>query len=219
MTRKPFQRLSEDTRRLDLLQATLDCIGDDGLNGASARKIAERAGVTAGLIRHHFGSKDEMVRQAYGHLMNQLTGRAEEVAHTQATTPEQSLASFIAANVTQPNLSARKVSLWATFIGRVEYEPGYSQIHRDSYREFLDILAGLIHPVRSVHELSDDPAICHSLAIALNGLIDGLWVEGSLGHGLYDADRLPHIALQAAEGILGLPETTLMQHLPSASGD
>nr|WP_321510133.1 TetR family transcriptional regulator C-terminal domain-containing protein [uncultured Celeribacter sp.] len=219
MTRKPFQRLSEDTRRLDLLQATLDCIGDDGLNGASARKIAERAGVTAGLIRHHFGSKDEMVRQAYGHLMNQLTGRAEEVAHTQATTPEQSLASFIAANVTQPNLSARKVSLWATFIGRVEYEPGYSQIHRDSYREFLDILAGLIHPVRSVHELSDAPAICHSLAIALNGLIDGLWVEGSLGHGLYDADRLPHIALQAAEGILGLPETTLMQHLPSASGD
>lgn len=218
MTRKPFQRLSEDTRRLALLQATLDCIGEDGLNGASARKIAERAGVTAGLIRHHFGSKDEMVRQAYGHLMNQLTGRAEDVAHSQAVTPDQSLAGFIAANVTRPNLSARKVSLWATFIGRVEYEPGYSQIHRDSYREFLDILAGLIHPVRAAHALPDDPATCHGLAIALNGLIDGLWVEGSLGHGLYDPDRLQHIALQAAEGILRLPETTLMKHLPSPSG-
>ena len=218
MTRKTFQRLSEDTRRLDLLEATLDCVGEDGLNGASARKIADRAGVTAGLIRHHFGSKDEMVRCAYSHLMEQLTGQAEDVARTQAETPEQSLAGFISANVMQPNLSTRKVSLWATFIGRVEHEPGYSQIHRESYREFLEILAGLIHAVRATHDLPHDPATCSGLAIALNGLIDGLWVEGSLGHGLYDPERLPQIALQAAEGILRLPENTLLQHLPPSCG-
>ncbi|WP_339109572.1 TetR family transcriptional regulator C-terminal domain-containing protein [Thioclava sp. GXIMD4216] len=212
MSRKTFQRLPEDARRLELLEATLACIGEDGLNGASARKIAERAGVTAGLIRHYFGSKEEMLRAAYAHLMTQLTGQAEAVAQTRALTPAQSLAGFISANLMRPNLSARKVSLWSTFIGRVEHEPGYSQIHRASYQEFLDLLATLIRDARHACDLPHDAPLCHDLAIALNGLIDGLWIEGSLDHGIYDPERLPLIALQAAEGLLHLPKDSLTQH-------
>ena len=61
------------------------------------------------------------------------------------------------------------------------------------------------------HGLPADPAACHGYAIALNGLIDGLWLEGSLGHGLYAPARLPGIALAAAEGILRLPDKTLVR--------
>ncbi|PYE84855.1 TetR family transcriptional regulator C-terminal domain-containing protein [Pseudoroseicyclus aestuarii] len=212
-TRKSFQRLADADRRRALLEATLDCIGEAGASGASARRIAERAGVTAGLIRHHFGSMDEMVRQAYAHLMTQLTSEAAEAARAGGDSPEAALARFVAANVMQPNLSPRKVSLWATFIGRVDGEAGYSVIHRDSYREFLEVLTRLIHPVLVKHGRPSSPEACRSLAIALNGLIDGLWLEGSLDHGLYDPHRLPGIALSAAEGLLRLPDTALLRHL------
>lgn len=215
MTRKTFRRLAKDDRRHGLLEATLDCIGDHGLNGASARRIADRAGVTPGLIRHYFGSKDEMVRAAYAYLMEQLTDRAEEAARDASQDPDEALARFIGANVMTPSLSVRHVSLWATFIGRVESEPGYSTIHRDGYREFLEALERLIHPVLAAHGRPADPATCQGLAIAMNGLIDGLWIEGSLGHGLYDPARLPRIVLAAAEGLLRLPDQTLLRHLPA----
>ena len=214
MTRRSYKRLSEDTRRNALLEATLECVAEDGLGGASVRRIAEKAGGSAGLIRHYFLSKDEMVGESYAYLMGALTGRAAEEAQEGAEQPEQALAKFVTANLTQPNLSSRKVSLWATFIGRVRAEPRYAEIHRDSYREFLDLLEALIHPVLLRHGLPADPNRCHTLAIALNGLIDGLWLEGSLGHGLYDPLRLPGIALAATEGMLRLPDTTLTRYEP-----
>ncbi|WP_242457959.1 TetR family transcriptional regulator C-terminal domain-containing protein [Halomonas sp. YLGW01] len=200
-----------------MLEATLDCVAEHGMNGASARRVAERAGVTAGLIRHYFGSKDAMVSAAYGYLIGQLTGEAAESAEKGGGAPEQRLARFIVANVTAPNLSPRKVALWATFIGRVRTEPEYADIHRESYREFLTLLETLIHPLLMASARPADPVTCQHYAIALNALIDGLWLEGGLGHGLYDARRLPGIALSAAEGILGLPDNTLAQHL--ANGD
>ncbi|MGY9049436.1 MAG: TetR/AcrR family transcriptional regulator, partial [Rhodobacterales bacterium] len=190
MTRKAFQRLSEDTRRTSLLEATLACVADLGLNGASARRIAERADVSAGLLRHYFPSKDQMIRDSYAYLIGQLTGDAARAADQKDATPEAALAGFITGNVTPPNLSSLKLSLWATFIGRVRADPAFADIHRDSYREFLEILEGLIHPVLLAQGRPTDPASCQRLAIAVNGIIDGLWLEGSIEHGLYNPNGL-----------------------------
>lgn len=201
-----------DARRRSLLEATLDCVAEHGMRGASARRVAERAGVTAGLIRHYFGSRDAMVRDAYGYLMGQLTGEAAASSEQGGEAPARRLANFIVANVTEPNVSSRKVALWSTFIGCVRTEGDFADIHRESYREFLTLLETLIHPVFVAHERPADPVACQHYAIALNGLIDGLWMEGGLGHGLYDNALLPMIALGAAEGILALPSNTLRQY-------
>lgn len=219
MSRKSFRRLSQDDRRRALLEATLDCIAEGGLSAASARRIAQRAGVTAGLIRHYFGSKDEMVLQAYAYFMGQLTEQASDVAGTSGGTANHALAWFVAANLRRPNLSARKVSLWASFIGRAERSADYAAIHRDSYREFLEILEAMIHPVLTAHGRPADRETCRSHAIALNGLIDGLWLEASLDHGLHNPDRVPWIALTAAEGIMRLPQGTLSRLLPDPAAE
>lgn len=50
--------LSADGRSR-LIDAAIECFAASGF-GVSVRAIAERAGVTAGLIRHHFGSKDAL---------------------------------------------------------------------------------------------------------------------------------------------------------------
>lgn len=219
MSRKTFQRLSLDARRRSLLEATLDCIVEYGLDGASARRIADKAGVTAGLIRHYFGSKDDMVLAAYSYLIGELTSSAAESAAVGDDSPDQRLARFIIANVTAPNLSSHKVSLWATFIGRVRAISGYAEIHRESYREFLALLETLIHPVVVASGSSATPAVCREHAIALNGLIDGLWLEGSLGHGLYSAETLPQIALRAAERVLELSAGSLARYAGDGESD
>ncbi|MDO6788340.1 TetR family transcriptional regulator C-terminal domain-containing protein [Cobetia marina] len=213
MSRKVFQRLSQDQRRRDLLEATLSCVAQHGLAGASVRRVAEAAGVSPGLIRHHFGTKDDMVRAAYAYMMGQLTSDIADASPASDESSACRLARFIAASLTQPNLAAHKVSLWATFIGRVRHDATYSAVHQETYREFLDLLRLLIQPVLSANDQPADDAICEEQAIALNGLIDGLWLEGGLEHGLYAVERLPAIAMRAAEGILRLPHGTLLEHV------
>jgi TetR/AcrR family transcriptional regulator len=57
-----------------IIKAALSEFAEHGFNGASLRDIASRAGTTHGLIRHHFGSKDDVFRacvdyavEVYGH--------------------------------------------------------------------------------------------------------------------------------------------------------
>ena len=101
-SRKAFQRLSQDQRRRDLLEATLSCVAQHGLAGASVRRVAEAAGVSPGLIRHHFGTKDDMVRAAYAYMMGQLTSDIADASPVSDESSACRLARFIAASLTQP---------------------------------------------------------------------------------------------------------------------
>lgn len=58
------QRLSEEERRGQILRAAIQVVAEHGLDGASASLIAERAGVSKGLIWHYFADKTDLMKQA-----------------------------------------------------------------------------------------------------------------------------------------------------------
>lgn len=45
-------------RQADMIETTLDCIADLGIQATTVRAVVARAGISNGLIRHHFGSKE-----------------------------------------------------------------------------------------------------------------------------------------------------------------
>jgi len=64
MVRRPGKQTAEaaEVTRRRLLEAALKRFAEKGFQGASLREIAEDAEITHGLIRHHFGSKDDLWR-------------------------------------------------------------------------------------------------------------------------------------------------------------
>ena len=107
--RRSYHRASEAERRDDLIAATLDCIAEVGIQGATVRQIAARAGVTGGLIRHYFTSKDQMLQAAYRQLMNGITQTTK--AASEGSDARERLRRFIVANVTPPVTDSRTLSL------------------------------------------------------------------------------------------------------------
>jgi AcrR family transcriptional regulator len=65
-----------DTRatntRERVIDATIECILDEGLYRASSNRIAKRAGVSWGVIQHHFGSREALLREAFQEGMSEL---------------------------------------------------------------------------------------------------------------------------------------------------
>jgi AcrR family transcriptional regulator len=53
--------------RQALLDATIRVARRDGLDGVTFRSVAREAGVTNGLIVHHFGTRAALMREALGH--------------------------------------------------------------------------------------------------------------------------------------------------------
>ncbi len=203
MTRRSFHRAGETERRNDLIAATLDSISEHGLEGATVRDIAARAGVTGGLIRHYFTGKDQMLQAAYREVLSSMTQTAMMAIDQADNDPHGRLRRFIIANVSPPIADAKALSLWAAFISRVRSDDEFARIHRENYLTLLGILENLIATVLEEHARRPGPDECRRLAIAINGLIDGLWLEASLASDLFDDQSLQQIALDAVEALLG----------------
>ncbi len=205
MTRKPFHHASEAVRRQSLIDATLDCIAEYGLQGTTVRRIAENAGVTGGLIRHYFSTKELLLQTAYSTLMSTMSAAALKFAEDEGWDARSRLRNFILANFNAPIMDSRRLSLWSTFIGQTRIDPSLAEIHRISYLEFRDRLQALVGDLFADNGVQTDQNTLRNLAIALNGLLDGLWLEGSAAGNLFEDGELATIALLGAERIIGLP--------------
>lgn len=205
MSRRTFHRASEAERRQDLIEATLSAIGELGVAGATVRQIAARAGVTGGLIRHYFDGKDQMVQAAYGSVMEGMASAASAALEAAGSDPRARLRAFVTANLSPPIADPRTLSLWAAFIGHVRVDPEFAGIHRDNYLAFLRTLEALLSDFLAGLGRPETAEACRRKAIAINGLLDGLWLEGSLAGDLFAHEELRGIAFDAVESLLGLP--------------
>ncbi|WP_428427446.1 TetR family transcriptional regulator C-terminal domain-containing protein [Pararhizobium sp.] len=201
MNRRTFHRAPEGERRQELIEATLDTIAELGLRGATVRQIAIRAGVTAGLVRHYFASKDQMVEEAYRSVLATFAAKASDVSGD----PGTRLRRFITLNLTAPVANDRSLSLWASFISQVRLDPELAAIHREGYLGFRNDLQGLIGDFLKAQGRPSGEADCRRHAIAINGMIDGLWLEACLAGELFEEAELVAIAVSASEALLGLP--------------
>ena len=65
-----------------VIDATIECILDEGLYRASSNRIAKRAGVSWGVIQHHFGSREALLREAFQEGMSELIDLLESAVIT-----------------------------------------------------------------------------------------------------------------------------------------
>jgi TetR/AcrR family transcriptional regulator, transcriptional repressor of bet genes len=198
--RKPYRREAEDKRRQALITATLSLVSEGGARVATVRAIAERAGVTAGLIRHYFQSKENLIGQAFRHLMTGMSEDSAAVLTYAPKDPHARLAAFVAASLRPPVVDRDAVVTWASFIQETRRDPAMRDIHRQTYLGFRDLLRDLIAalPVaRSEEEL-------RQLAIACNAVIDGLWLEGSTLPDAFAKGELVHIGIRSVGAMLGV---------------
>lgn len=197
--RRPYMRDTEENRREALIAATHHLVAKGGPQAATVRAIAAQAGVTPGLIRHYFGSKDELFRAAYVALMDGMTDKGADALNAVGAEPGERLAVFVAASLRPPVLDPRAVGLWAGYIHQVQADSGLLAQHETSYLRYRDRLQLLIADLG----LTSDPQQLRQEAIACNAVIDGLWLEGSVLTNRFGKGELVRIVLRSVGAILG----------------
>ena len=96
--RRPYRREPEEARREALIEAALELVALGGPQAATVRAIAARAGVTPGLIRHYFATKEELTRAAYRRFVQMLTDHSTAALRDAGPSPTARLAAFVAAS-------------------------------------------------------------------------------------------------------------------------
>ena len=182
-----FHRETPAVRREALVEATLQSLREYGHEGTSIRRISKTAGVSIGLINHHFRSKAELVAAAYESLAVSLQDSTRAAAGQRGQGARARLSGFFRASFSPEILDPSVFSVWLVFWSMVLHAPEMRVVHDRTYREYRVILESLLAALG--HEGAAPPFRLRSAAIALAALLDGLWIELSLSPSAFTADN------------------------------
>jgi AcrR family transcriptional regulator len=173
-----FRRAAPDARRDELIAATLASLSKFGHEGVSVRRISAEAGVSMGLITHHFRSIDALVATAYKSLAARLLSQSREPALAIMDDPLKSLHAFFSASFSPHALDPAIFRTWLVFWSLVPHSEELRAVRDLTASETRATLATLLTRIKRAPGV---PAFkVGAAAIGLSALMDGLWVELSL---------------------------------------
>ncbi len=197
--KRRFARQLPDERRQELILATIECLKREGHDGLSVRSISAQAGVSIGLINHHFPNKSELVAQAYRCFNAQLVAGLRLAVQRAGGSPREQLTAFFRASFSPPNLDRDVLAAWIVFWGLYRHSPGIQRVHREAYGGYLELIRAMLSEL----EAAAGPfgITAHLAAVGLTALLDGLWLEWCLDPTTFDPGQALALCERWVDGL------------------
>ena len=172
------RRHQSEYRKLQLVEATMDCIDRLGLSQTTLARIAERAGVSQGNVVFHFTNKENLLDQTLRHLSDEYRVNWRQALDDAAPDPRSRLLALVASSFSARICNRRKISLWYAFWGESRSRPNYMRICGDNDSAFSSEVLELC---RALEQISNARLDAATAALGIEGMIDGLWQNFLLG--------------------------------------
>jgi TetR/AcrR family transcriptional regulator, transcriptional repressor of bet genes len=183
--RSPFTRESADTRREALIAACATSLAQNGVQGTSVRTICTAAGVSPGLLRHYFDGIDALIAATYRWTGERVQTALSEAVANAPQTPRARLLTYLTASFAPPIADPELLATWLAFWALTKADAQIAALHGQIYRDYRAELEALLAACQSGdHRLT---------AVALTALVDGLWLELSLGNAPFTRDEAGHL--------------------------
>ena len=95
---EPERTFIETARRAQIVAAAIDTIADAGYAAASFARIAERAGISRGLISYHFADKDDLMKEVVHQAAEEAKAYIRPRILAESTGPEM-IRAYIGSNL------------------------------------------------------------------------------------------------------------------------
>lgn len=163
-----FTRLSSEDRRAQLIDVGLACLAEGGILHFTVDRICKTAGISRGLVLHHFGSMGEMLTAVYARLYR------DTVPDLASLPPEERLDALIEGVFAPKAFSRDTLAAWLALWGQIAVTPDLQAEHQRQYRLYLAQVADAIAALAKVRGRKVE---AQALAVSLICLIDGLCLQ------------------------------------------
>jgi betaine-aldehyde dehydrogenase len=168
----PARDESEEARRSQFIEVTIDSLAEVGYVGTTLAEIARRAGASPGLIAHYFGDKDGLLSAAFRSLARPLAGRVRAklaLAHS----ARERVQAVIDTNLAPEEFDKRSGTAWLAFWGQVLHVEELKRVQTAYQRRMLSNLRSDLRRL-----IPGDEA--RTLASMIAAMIDGVWLRAAL---------------------------------------
>lgn len=162
-------------RRQALIDATIDCVAENGLSGTTMARVTELAGTSVGLANFHFDSKERLLESVLQHLADAERVVWQDRLASASPDPAAGLIALIDARFDARICNPRTLAVWYAFWGDAGARAIYRRVVEASDDARLQVLVALI---RRLDAGGSGPARnAQKTALGLEAFYDGLWLN------------------------------------------
>jgi AcrR family transcriptional regulator len=190
-----------EERRNEILEATIQVVIERGFGAIRVSDVADRLGISTGLVHYHFDSKDQLLAEALRYAADADLARLHLELDKGGTAVAKLDRVFC---LYQPVEAEPGWMLWIDGWGEAMRSPVLRKISQDLDLAWQQALEALI--VEGVEAGELVCADAHATAWRLAALLDGLGLQVTVHDGLLSRDDLLDWVRTAACSELGLPQ-------------
>jgi len=163
----------EPVRRRQMIAATIATIHEVGFPRTTLAEVAQRAGVSQGLVAHYFRDKAGLLEATMRHIAEELK---HDLTRTQRgrSDPRDRLAAVLEANFSERSFDRPTLSAWVAFWGQSHRNRQLGRVQRVLRAR---LKSNLVYELRRL--LPADEA--RRIAMGLSIFVDGLSLRTAMG--------------------------------------
>jgi len=192
----PPRTAPKETRRLQLIEATIESIAKHGISGTTMKTVTGIAGLSMGIVNFHFQSKDTLFGETLRHLAEEHRGLWRKGIAKAALDPKDKLMAIIEAHFDPMICNRKKLTVWYNFYGEAANRAAYREIMADIDDERWQATTDICH------EMIEDGGYVGLNPANITNTIEGLSDGFCLNILLYPDDFNREEAIQRVCGVM-----------------
>ena len=195
---KRGRKASKETRRLQLIEATIESLARRGYSDTTMADVADGAGLSRGIVNFHFESKENLLVATLQHMADEYSAHWRAALLKAGDQPAARLAALVAADFDRAICNHRKLAAWCAFWGEAKSRPTYQSLCGARDEAYQNVFVELCRDLKQDGGYDFDP---HATALGLSAMLEGLWLRLMLSTGEVTRDSAHRAAQECLASI------------------
>jgi TetR/AcrR family transcriptional repressor of bet genes len=165
----------KDIRRVQLIEATIDCIARTGFADFTLAQVAGTAKLSAGIVNFYFKSKDALLNATLAHMVGDYRRYWRANVEAAGASPVARITAMLEGDFQRLVATRKTVTVWYAFWGETRWRPDFMTLCQELNLEFQGVAAGLFRELIGAAGMPGrDPVL---IAKGFSAMSDGLWLD------------------------------------------
>jgi TetR/AcrR family transcriptional repressor of bet genes len=177
----------KEARRIQLIEATVDCIARRGFADLTLAQVAEAAQLSVGIVNFYFKSKDALLIATFKHILDDYRASAVQAREKAGPSPVARIEATIENDFHRLFINRKRVTVWYAFWGEARWRPEFLRLCQEMsaalYADLRAVFQDLIRQGGYDHLDADQ------VTRGFGAMIDGLWLDILISPQAIDRDH------------------------------
>lgn len=177
---KRGRKASKETRRQQLIEATIDSLAKRGYSDTTLADVADGAGLSRGIVNFHFESKENLLIATLQYMSEEYGDHWNSALEKAGPSVASRLWAIVHADFDRKICTKRKLAAWCAFWGEAKSRPTYQALCGARDVKYQETVIALCADLKAEGDYDYEP---EPMALSLCAMLEGLWLRLMMGDG------------------------------------